>query len=197
MTRAKVRARPGDKRGFIHKRIGRVLGRVGTTALSVVGAAGIPGVSTASRFARSFAGGGSRSPQFVGAAAAQTARFQQSRFNRGRGPVETQAEAANFAAQLQAQGGTPTPGAACPKGFHLNKSTYRELRSGNLVVKGTKCVPNRRRNPDNGSAAMRAARRLLSRKRHQDRIDKALRAIAPRRSGRRSRTVSTGSHIHT
>ena len=66
----------------------------------------------------------------------------------------------------------------CPKGFHLNKSAY-SLKDGRRIEERSLCVKNRRRNNDNGTAALRAARRLVGRKKHQETIDKALKAIAP------------------
>lgn len=186
-----VGPRPGDTRGFIHKR----LGRLAKGALTVASSAGIPFISGGAGVVRSMFSGGSRNPAFVGARAAQEARFQQSRFSRGRGPIETVAEARKFA-----QGFSPQPSAdgQCPRGFHLNKSTYRELKSGNLVPERSKCVKNRSRNPDNGKAALRAARRLMSRKDHQARIDKALAGIGPkRRSAPKTKVVTTGPHGHT
>jgi len=88
----------------------------------------------------------------------------------------------------QENGGCP-PGDACPKGHHLNRSTYF-LKDGTLVVEGTRCVANRRRNPENFRANRKAAGRLLARKRTNDRMDKALASLAPRRT-RRAKTVPT------
>ena len=47
------------------------------------------------------------------------------------------------------------PGAGCPRGMHLNKSAYF-LRDGTFVAEGTRCVPNRRRNPLNPRALRKA-----------------------------------------
>lgn len=53
---------------------------------------------------------------------------------------------------------------ACPGGFHPNKSSYH-LMSGAFVVKGSRCVRNRRTNPLNPRAADKAIRRIESAKR--------------------------------
>jgi len=70
----------------------------------------------------------------------------------------------------------------CPKGRHPNRSSYF-LKNGTWIPKETRCVANRRRNPDNGKASLKAARRLIARKRRQDTVDKALKGIVgPSRS---------------
>lgn len=48
-------------------------------------------------------------------------------------------------------------GAACPSGFHMNKGTYWTKQG--VVMKGTRCVKNRRMNPTNARALGRAIRR--------------------------------------
>jgi len=80
--------------------------------------------------------------------------------------------------------------AECPKGFRRNRTSYF-IKSGEFVPARSRCVRIRRNNPDNGRASSRAARRLLSRKKHQDRIDKALAAIAPR-SRTRTKKATNG-----
>lgn len=193
-----------ERRGFLHKRIGRFAKSAFGTALSLVGAVGIPGISAGARVGRSLLRGGSRNPAFVGARAAQTARFKsgcRSGFVRNAAgqcrPVLPQSAPmkTNIVVQQAIQALTPGAG-QCPKGQHLNKSTYF-LKDGTRIDESTRCVKNRRRNNDNGRAAMRAARRLLGRKKSQDTIDKALRAFAPKASRRRSRAVFTGAHGHT
>lgn len=52
---------------------------------------------------------------------------------------------------------------ASMRGTHLNKSTYRTL-DGTLVMKGTRCVKNRRRNPLNPRALTRAISRVAAAK---------------------------------
>lgn len=108
-------------------------------------------------------------------------------------PVGTGAPSGVSEAELQrlAQGAGQAVGmlAECPKGFRRNRTTYF-LKSGELVTARSRCVRIRRTNPDNGRASTRAARRLLTRKKHQDRIDKALESISPRR---RTRTKAAPS----
>lgn len=191
--------RPGDERGFIHKKIGGFVGSVARTGLGLVGAAGIPGFSAAARLTSSFIPGGSRNRSFLTARSAQLARGRaEQRFiatprrvppglpqsNQMRTPsggfIAPQMVQAGQAQEILATSGE------CPRGFHRNKSTYRLVTSGELVMEGTRCVRNRRRNPDNGRASLRAARRLLARQKHAKTIDDALRSLAPRKSSRRS-----------
>lgn len=47
------------------------------------------------------------------------------------------------------------PGAACPRGSHLNKSDYF-LKDGTFVPRGSRCVSNRSRNVLNSRALTRA-----------------------------------------
>jgi len=169
-----------SQRGFIHKKIGQFA----KTALGVVGAVGIPGVSGVARIGSSFLGGGSRNLAFNRARAAQMARgaatarltLPPGLTPRGPGGILGALPGVPGGISGFAQEAT---GAICPKGHHLNKSNYF-LIDGTHVPAMSRCVKNRRRNNDNGRAAMRAARRLLGRKKSQDSIDKALRAFAPR-----------------
>lgn len=185
--------RPNDQRNFIHKKIGKFASGLVRTGLGVVGGLGIPVVSGVARGARSILRGGSRSPAFVGARAAQIARgrVQQSYMIPPQlpqsGPMRTNVVAQQAIQQIAAA----LPAGQCPKGFHANRSSYN-LKDGTRVEEGTRCVRNRRRNPDNGTASMRAARRLLGRKKHQDRIDRALAAIAPRRHRRPAKPAALG-----
>lgn len=173
-----------EERGFLHKRISKFAGGLIRTGLSFAGAAGIPGVSAAARFTRSILRGGSRSPAFVRAQSRQLQRGELLRQKRAQGQLIAVTPAGVVLAQGQTGGaGTraiaAAPGDACPKGHHANRSDYF-LRDGTFVPEGSRCVKNRRRNNDNGRAAMRAARRLLGRKKSQDTIDAALSAFAPR-----------------
>lgn len=189
------------ERGFIHKRIGKFARK----ALSFAGATGIPGFSQGAQLARSFLRGGSRSRSFVEARGAQNFRArarrarlgkqaQASRFP-GRNPLEVVVAAKRFGAGASDSAMFAATGDQCPKGWHLNKTGYF-LKDGWFVAPMSRCVKNRRRNNDNGRAAMRAARRLLGRKRSQDAIDKALRAFAPRgRSRSKSAPAKTGTTI--
>lgn len=190
--------RPGDERGFIHKKIGGFVGGLARTGLQFAGAAGIPGFSAAARLAGSFIPGGSRSGAFISARSAQRSRgtaFRRFASTGSMGPPtniggqrlpQSEQMRTNVVAQnvVNAAQALATTG-ECPRGFHKNKSTYRLVTSGDLIVEGTRCVRNRRRNPDNGRASLRAARRLLARQKHAKTIDDALRSLAPRKSSRR------------
>lgn len=67
-------------------------------------------------------------------------------------------------------------GSGCPSGFHPNKSSYM-TRVG-FVMKGTKCVRNRRRNLSNGRANTRALRRMAAWDKQERRLGRTLKAIA-------------------
>jgi len=104
-------------------------------------------------------------------------------------------ELAVAALDARARGPVIPTADGCPKGFHLNKSSYN-LKNGTHVPERSLCVKNRRRNNDNGTAALRAARRLIGRKNHQDTIDKALRKIAPAKRRSAPKAVPIGPHAH-
>jgi len=189
--------RPNDARGFLHKRIARFAGGLVKTGLRFAGAANIPLVSTAARLGGSFLRGGSRSRQFTDARAVQRARAarnQASRFGRGGNALEQAVAARKFAAGVDGQLQLAGEGGECAKGFHVNKSGYH-LKDGTFVPPMSRCVRNRRRNNDNGRAAMRAARRLLGRKKSQDAIDRALRAFAPARRRKAASAPTKGTTI--
>ena len=174
--------KPGDERGFIHKKI---LG-VAKRALGV-GSSFLPGpLGTVARTISSFGGSGvSRvSPSSI---------INQRGLPRG---SRTQIPTPGFAGRVQrflpggASGFTTLPpglipkgpggiigtfpgvpggvtgfgngaeGSVCPpRGMHLNKSSYF-LRDGTFVEKGTRFVANRKRNASNGRANDLAIRRL-------------------------------------
>jgi len=191
--REKSVMRPGDERGFIHKKIGKFASGLVRTGLGVVGGLGIPGVSGAARIGRSILRGGSRDQQFLDAR--RQAFTRQRRFLvDGRLPAPGGILGAVTGTGVIPIAGAPAAaeGSACPKGFHLNKTGYYIKKQNLYVEEKTRCVKNRRRNPDNGSASMRAARRLLGRKKHQDRIDRALASIAPRRRSRSQKPSTAG-----
>lgn len=204
-----MHGRPNDVRGFIHKKIGRFVGTAfGGVSKFLPGPIGtiVGGVGGVIRqISTGRAGGGLRQlnqSQIL-------AIFQSSSPSSRARQIDAYARQGFDVRGYTAQGGTPgavrlpqsdqmrdpvtqqllaqlQPSAGqCPKGFHVNRSAYC-LKNGERVEKGERCVRNRSRNNDNGRAAMRAARRLIGRKKHQDRIDKALRGLAPRRGGRRS-----------
>lgn len=197
--------RPNDVRGFVHRKLfglGKGLVKRGA---QFVGAAGIPGVSGAVRFATSLTSGGSRNVGFNRAVGRAIGRGQgignqETRFRPGAGGIfEDQLRARQFASQVSGGNGSTAvalaAGNECPRGFHPNKSTYRLVTSGELVPEGSRCVRNRRRNPDNGRASLRAARRLLARQKHAKTIDDALRSLAPRKSSRSRPQAARGAPL--
>ena len=68
------------------------------------------------------------------------------------------------------------PGAGCPKGFHLNKSSYHTR--GGFVPAGSRCVRNRSRNFTNQRALRRATSRVQGFARQVKRSRKSLRALS-------------------
>ena len=121
---------------------------------------------------------------------------QRTPFTIPKGAGTALGEMAVVALDRSARGPVAPTADGCPKGFHLNKSAY-SLKDGTRIEERTLCVRNRRRNNDNGKAALRAARRLVGRKKHQETIDKALRGIAPskRRSSSARKAPPTGATI--
>ncbi len=88
-------------------------------------------------------------------------------------------------------GGCPSkPGAVaavqCPAGCHPNKSEYC-LKNGSRVLKGTRCVRNRRRNPLNPRALDRAISRISSAQNAVSRL--GFQKKAPRRRKRKQASV--------
>ena len=72
--------------------------------------------------------------------------------------------------------GAPLTTAGCPKGFHINRSSYHTLAG--FVAKGTMCVRNRRRNLSNGRANTRALRRMTAWEKQDKKRRQTLAAIA-------------------
>jgi len=182
-----------SRRGFIHKRVGRFVKRGIRAGLTIAGAAGVPGAS----IARSFLRGGSRSLPFNRSRAAQLARGRATARARRAAALTPKGPGGGLSLFPGVPGGLtgfaePTVEGTCPKGHHLNKSSYF-LKDGTSVAAMSRCVKNRRRNNSNGRAAMRAARRLLGRKKSQDAIDKALRAFAPRGRSRKQQSAPRGT----
>jgi len=88
-------------------------------------------------------------------------------------------------------GGCPSTAATaasvqCPAGCHPNKSEYC-LKSGARVLKGTRCVRNRRRNPLNPRALDRAISRISSAQNAVSRL--GFQKKAPRRRKRKKASV--------
>lgn len=184
---------PNDSRGFIHRRL---LGAAkGFFSGGVFGAA--RGFQTAGRATRST----TQTTQAVGRIRTTKIRlgpfgpsFQRTtEFTVPAGTGRAVAEAAVVGFDRAARGPVLPTADGCPKGFHLNKSSYT-LKDGQRIEERTLCVRNRRRNNDNGKAAMRAARRLIGRKKAQDTIDIALKGIvgpAPRRRAKAAPKTGT------
>jgi len=179
--------RPGDRRGFIHKKL-----------LGVVGAIGIPGISGAARLASSFLAGGRRNPRFLQARAVQQARVLRStRFPRATlpGAVGPGGLAGLLGARGGVTGAAPDPaGKDCPGSGscckeeggtgHTNKSGYfvqtvpgDPARGGTWVPAHTVCVSNRRRNFFNGRSNSIALSRLTGWARNTKRLRKAVKAL--------------------
>lgn len=72
-------------------------------------------------------------------------------------------------------------GGACPAGFHLDKRTR------------SRCVRNRRMNPLNGRAAMRAIRRIKGARKMLQKIERQL----PKAKARRTPAHPHRVHVHT
>jgi len=190
---------PGTKRNFLHKRIFGAAKGFATGGI----AGAVSGFTTSGRATRPTTqqtqggpgvSGGSRTSLRVGPFGIPVGSIDR-RFTIPAGSGRAAAEIAGVVLDRQARGPVLPTADGCPKGFHLNKSSY-SLKDGTRIEERSLCVKNRRRNNDNGKAALRAARRLVGRKKHQETIDRALRAIAP--SKRRStprKPAATGATI--
>ena len=73
--------------------------------------------------------------------------------------------------------GTCPPGAVCPKGFRINKTSYF-LRDGTFVARESRCVRIRRRDALNGRAALNSTRRLVAYSKATRRVNSAIRQAA-------------------
>jgi len=175
--------KPNDSRGFLHKRIGGAVR--GFVTGGITGAA--RGFVTSGRATRptsqirtSLQGqrvtttSGRLGPFGVFGSFERTERARG--FTVPAGTGRAVAEIAIAGLDRQARGPVIPTADGCPKGFHLNKSAYN-LKDGARIEERTLCVRNRRRNNDNGAASLRAARRLIGRKKQQDKIDEALKGI--------------------
>lgn len=185
--------RPNEHRRFIHRRLlGAAKGLLSGGPLGAAGGFFASGRATRSTSVpRQF---GPQGPQ-TRTTSAQFGPFGLlGRFRSTTGPVTTQVGQGVGIGVLQVggSGGGPARGPVlptsdgCPKGFHLNKSSYN-LKSGARIEERTLCVKNRRRNNDNGAASLRAARRLIGRKKQQDKIDEALKGIIKPPARRRAK----------
>ena len=186
---------PNDSRGFLHRRI---LGAA--TGFATGGFTGaLRGFATGSRATRPTTlaqiapprGGTTTTSVKFGPFGIGGSRTTTSRFTIPAGTGRAGAEILGEVLDRRARGPVAPTADGCPKGFHLNKSSY-SLKDGTRIEERTLCVKNRRRNNDNGKAALRAARRLVGRKKHQETIDAALKAIAPPARRRTTKKASPG-----
>lgn len=179
-----LRPKPNDLRRFVHRRIigaagGFLSGGVGGAVAGFARGGRATRVTTQSL--RTPTPQGTQTTSLRIGPFGSVARFDRTRrFEIPAGTGRAGAEIAGVILDRQARGPVAPTADGCPKGFHLNKSAY-SLKDGTRVEERSLCVKNRRRNNDNGKAALRAARRLVGRKKHQQTIDKALAGIAPSR----------------
>ncbi len=193
-----------DHRGFIHKRIGRfvggaVRGAVGSVAQVITGG-GIPTPITIFQGAARGALGSraTRSQQVATGAGRFVRPAPVSRLDPGlrggqrgvvvgrertdqifigpRGQPVGQLPAQQPIQQVGANGTCP-PGAVCPKGFRVNKTSYF-LRDGTFVARESRCVRIRRRDALNGRAALNSTRRLVAYSKATRRVNSAIRQAA-------------------
>lgn len=88
-----------------------------------------------------------------------------------------------LAPPLPVPGVAGVSGSVCPSGFHLDKRTR------------TRCVRNRRMNPLNGRAAMRAIRRIKGARKMLQKIERQLPKRTTRSTGRSRRHITGPVHI--
>lgn len=198
--------KPGDERGFIHKRlfgVGKSLLGLGTNLLP----GPIGGVARTLLTPVLGSGGGQRQVRRQQLPAGSRTQFptpgfggRVKRFLPGGGTGFTtiprsllprlpesgpmgQNRAVGIAPQDSVRAALEAHGdGACPRGFHLNKSAYC-LRDGTFVEKGTRLVKNRRLNEANGRANNRSIRRL---ERAQGQAKKILKATGWRTISKQS-----------
>lgn len=193
-----------DQRGFIHKKIGGFIGGAVRGAVGTVGGVllggGIPTpISVIQGAVRGALG--QRAPRRQQVAQTPVGRFVQrnapvSRLDPRRGGQQgvvvgrTREDRIFVGPQGQPVGqlpagqgtqvgvnGTCPPGAVCPKGFRLNKTSYF-LRDGTFVQRESRCIRIRRRDALNGRAALNSTRRLVAYTKASRRIRTAIRSAA-------------------
>ena len=192
-----------DERGFIHKKIGgfvsgAVRGAVGGV-IGVVTRGGIPtpfsvlsgavrgalgqraprqtqvrGLATQAGFPQAperLQGGGQRTTTGItlpgGVVIGRRTETLQVGSGNGRGGQQG----------VIAREGVCPPGALCPKGMRLNKTSYF-LRDGTFVQRESRCIRIRRRDALNGRAALNSTRRLVAYTKANRRVATAIRAAA-------------------
>jgi len=200
--------RPNDSRGFIHKKILGLGGKIATTLGNLPGVNLIPGsgiVRTAGQIATTFAGTPGR-PEIIGLPPSGLP-FGPSRSNRlpESDPMKRPADTFGFGparviegAMQQGNGACPpavgnrrvnAAGQCAPPGFHWNVSSYTRLGgacsrfAAGFVERGTVLVKNRKMNNANGGAQDKALKRI---ERGQDHAKRILRATGWRTISKQS-----------
>ena len=192
-----------DERGFIHKKIGGFIGGAVRGAVGgVVGVVTRGGIPTPLSVLGGAVRGalGSRAPksQQVRQVQLQVVRRQQPERLQGGGQRTTTGitlpggvvigrrtetlqvgtgDGRGGVQPIQTQDGVCPPGAVCPKGMRLNKTSYF-LRDGTFVQRESRCVRIRRRDALNGRAALNSTRRLVAYTKANRRVATAIRAAA-------------------
>ena len=198
--------RPGDERGFIHKKLLGLGRRAIGFGTSFVAGAGIPIVSQVVRVGRNIVGarGTARDPRFIQARTAQLTRGAP-RFTVGAGVgrgegagfiIQSGQAAGRQVTTLTAEGTCPTgrcdrvvsvgqdgtphtlPGHKNRTGYYIQAQPGNPAAGGEWVSAGSRCVSNRRTNAGNGPAAKRAVRRLKAFRTLSKRVTHDLKQIA-------------------
>jgi len=161
--------KPGERRAFIHKRIGGAIKGFATGGFA--GAAG--GFLTS--------GGRRNRPRAQSRRITRRAPRRVSRRSLSRAVVPV--PGIRGLSQRFIPGGRTglmvapqAAGGGCPQGFHPNKSDY--MTKAGFVAQGSKCVRNRRRNLSNGRANTRSLRRMAAWDKQERKLGKTLKAIA-------------------
>jgi len=182
-----VRGRPNDQRGFVHKKILGLAGKVIRTVGRSPVASFLPGggiLRGVGDFIGGIGGEGRDSPQFA-PIITDRGPFQPAQPRLPESDPMRKNRSVGIAPQdrFQANGACPPEARVCaPRGMHLNKSSYF-LRDGTFVEKGSRFVSNRRLNNANGRAQNKAIVRL---EKGQDHAKKLLKATGWRTISKQS-----------
>ena len=162
-------SKPGDIRGFVHKRLlrGAAGFLTGGPLAAIAGFSQSPRLPSPRRRSR---------PRFApGTGKAWGRPTMPRRVVRARGvKAAVQRFLPGGATGLVVAGGAAAGG--CPQGYHPNKSDY--MTKAGFVAEGSKCVRNRRRNLSNGRANTRSLRRMAAWDKQERKLGKTLKAIA-------------------